>query len=206
MSIDKLTAYYGLARQPFGRDLAPGQLFTSASHQEAVARIGWLIEHCGIGVVTGEVGEVDRPAGGLVVLGFEQGQVVDPGGCRRVVVVVAAAVDPGVDMGRDLVDDSVSEALAVVTDLDAGEIERVEDQLDPTADKGRVHLVAVALEGDDGGLGHLACRRPQERLTQQFRTRDLRRGLAGGEPLERALTGLGVHPPVVATFEPGGEP
>ena len=56
MSIDKLTAYYGLTRQPFGRDLAPGQLFASAGHQEAVARIGWLIDNCGIGVVTGEVG------------------------------------------------------------------------------------------------------------------------------------------------------
>ena len=56
MSIDKLTAYYGLTRQPFGRNLAPGQLFTSAGHQEAVARMTWLIDNCGIGVFTGEVG------------------------------------------------------------------------------------------------------------------------------------------------------
>lgn len=56
MSIDKLISFYGLTRQPFGRDLAPGQLFASAAHQEALARIAWLIDHCGIGVVTGEVG------------------------------------------------------------------------------------------------------------------------------------------------------
>jgi type II secretory pathway predicted ATPase ExeA len=56
MSIDKLSAYYGLTRQPFGRNLAPGQLFTSAGHQQAVARMTWLIDNCGIGVFTGEVG------------------------------------------------------------------------------------------------------------------------------------------------------
>jgi len=56
VSIDKLRSYYGLSRQPFGRNLAPSQLFTSAVHQEALARIGWLIDNCGIGVITGEVG------------------------------------------------------------------------------------------------------------------------------------------------------
>lgn len=56
MSIDKLQAFYGFTRQPFDRDLAPGQLFASAAHKEAVARIAWLVQHRGIGVVTGEVG------------------------------------------------------------------------------------------------------------------------------------------------------
>ena len=56
MSIDKLQTFYGFTRLPFDRNLAPGQLFASAAHQEAVARIGWLVEHRGIGVVTGEVG------------------------------------------------------------------------------------------------------------------------------------------------------
>jgi type II secretory pathway predicted ATPase ExeA len=41
---------------PFGRDLAPGKLHRHASHNEAVARIGWCIAERSIGVVTGEVG------------------------------------------------------------------------------------------------------------------------------------------------------
>jgi type II secretory pathway predicted ATPase ExeA len=56
MSIDQLCAHYGFSRQPFGRDLAPGQLFAFRAHQEAVARIAWLVQQRGIGVLTGEVG------------------------------------------------------------------------------------------------------------------------------------------------------
>lgn len=56
MSIDKLQAYYGFTRPAFGRDLAPGQLFQSDAHKQAVARISWLVGQRGIGVVTGEVG------------------------------------------------------------------------------------------------------------------------------------------------------
>ena len=56
MTLDKLQAYYGFTRPPFGRDLAPSQLFQAASHKEAVARIGWLVDQRGIGVITGEVG------------------------------------------------------------------------------------------------------------------------------------------------------
>ena len=56
MTVDKLQTFYGFTRPPFGRDLAPGQLFGSAGHKEAVARIGWLIDQAGIGVITGEVG------------------------------------------------------------------------------------------------------------------------------------------------------
>ncbi|HEV8115649.1 MAG TPA: AAA family ATPase, partial [Acidimicrobiales bacterium] len=41
---------------PFGRDLAPGMLHTSAGHAEAVARIDWCISERALGVVTGEVG------------------------------------------------------------------------------------------------------------------------------------------------------
>ena len=54
--IEKLQAHYGFTRMPFGRDLAPGMLHRHASHNEAVARIGWCIAERAIGVVTGEVG------------------------------------------------------------------------------------------------------------------------------------------------------
>lgn len=56
MSLDRLRAHYGFSRHPFGRDLAPAQLFASRAHQEAVARIRWLVDESGIGVITGEVG------------------------------------------------------------------------------------------------------------------------------------------------------
>ena len=56
MTVDRLCAYYGFTRVPFGRDLAPAALFRSAAHSEAVARLTWLIEERGIGILTGEVG------------------------------------------------------------------------------------------------------------------------------------------------------
>lgn len=56
MSIDRLQAHYGFTRTPFGRDLAPGMLYASHGHGEALARIGWLIAQAGIGLITGEVG------------------------------------------------------------------------------------------------------------------------------------------------------
>ncbi|MGH2578895.1 MAG: ExeA family protein, partial [Actinomycetota bacterium] len=45
-----------MSRTPFGRDLAPGALFPSRSHQEALARIAWLIAEGALGVLSGEVG------------------------------------------------------------------------------------------------------------------------------------------------------
>jgi type II secretory pathway predicted ATPase ExeA len=56
VTVDRLKAHYGFTKQPFGRDLAPGQLFTARSHQEAVARLRWLTDEAAIGVITGEVG------------------------------------------------------------------------------------------------------------------------------------------------------
>lgn len=56
MTIDKLRVHYGFTRTPFGRDLAPAQLFQARAHQEAVARLTWLIDEQAIGVITGEVG------------------------------------------------------------------------------------------------------------------------------------------------------
>jgi type II secretory pathway predicted ATPase ExeA len=56
MSIDRLRAHWGLSRSPFTKELAPSMLFASAAHQEAVARIDWIISERALGVVCGEVG------------------------------------------------------------------------------------------------------------------------------------------------------
>jgi type II secretory pathway predicted ATPase ExeA len=56
VSIDRLAAYYGFTRTPFGRTLAPGMLHRHRSHAEAVARIRWLVSDHALGVITGEVG------------------------------------------------------------------------------------------------------------------------------------------------------
>ena len=56
MSIDRLRAHWGLSRTPFTKELATSMLFASAAHQEAVARVGWIISERSLGVVCGEVG------------------------------------------------------------------------------------------------------------------------------------------------------
>ena len=56
MSINRLRAHWGLSRTPFTKELAPSMLFASAAHQEAVARIDWIISERALGVVCGEVG------------------------------------------------------------------------------------------------------------------------------------------------------
>src|SRR5512135_2587876 len=56
MSINRLRAHWGLSRTPFTKELATSMLFASAAHQEAVARIEWIISERALGVVCGEVG------------------------------------------------------------------------------------------------------------------------------------------------------
>jgi type II secretory pathway predicted ATPase ExeA len=56
VSIDKMQAHYGFSRMPYGRDLPVGALHHHRGHNEAVARIGWLVHTRTLGVVTGEVG------------------------------------------------------------------------------------------------------------------------------------------------------
>ncbi len=51
-----MQAHYGFTRMPFGRDLPISALHRHRAHNEAVARIGWLIHTHGLGVLTGEVG------------------------------------------------------------------------------------------------------------------------------------------------------
>jgi hypothetical protein len=54
--LEKIQSYFGLTTMPFGRTLAPGMLFCSGDHNQAVARIGYGIGARGITVITGEVG------------------------------------------------------------------------------------------------------------------------------------------------------
>jgi type II secretory pathway predicted ATPase ExeA len=54
--LDKIQSYFGFSTMPFARNLAPGKLFRSADHAQAVARIGYGITTRGITVITGEVG------------------------------------------------------------------------------------------------------------------------------------------------------
>jgi type II secretory pathway predicted ATPase ExeA len=56
MTVDRLRAYYGFTRLPFARDIPPSALFRSSGHQEAVARLTWLVLERGFGILTGEVG------------------------------------------------------------------------------------------------------------------------------------------------------
>ena len=54
--LEKIQSYFEFTRMPYGRDLAPGMLFTSTDHTQAAARIAYGIDTRGITVVTGEVG------------------------------------------------------------------------------------------------------------------------------------------------------
>jgi type II secretory pathway predicted ATPase ExeA len=54
--VDRLRAHWGFERTPFSKQLAPSMLFGSRAHQEAVARISWLVSERALGLVTGEVG------------------------------------------------------------------------------------------------------------------------------------------------------
>lgn len=48
--------HFGFTRTPFGKSLAPSELFTRGPHEEAVARIRHCIAESALGVITGEVG------------------------------------------------------------------------------------------------------------------------------------------------------
>jgi len=56
MSLDQLQPYFGLTGLPFRRDIAPSALYRSHAHQEARARIGFVVAQGAIGVITGAVG------------------------------------------------------------------------------------------------------------------------------------------------------
>jgi type II secretory pathway predicted ATPase ExeA len=54
--IANLQAHWGFTRMPFGRDIPADNLFRANAHNEAVARLRYLISARGLGVLTGEVG------------------------------------------------------------------------------------------------------------------------------------------------------
>jgi type II secretory pathway predicted ATPase ExeA len=56
VSIEQVRSHFGFSKMPFGKDLSPQALHRHGGHQEAVARIGFLVAEAAIGVVTGEVG------------------------------------------------------------------------------------------------------------------------------------------------------
>ena len=56
MITDQVRGYFGFERIPFDRSLAVSQLFASASHNEASARIGYAIATRGLAAITGETG------------------------------------------------------------------------------------------------------------------------------------------------------
>lgn len=49
-------AFYSLASRPFDKEIKSKDLFASASHQELLARLDYLREHRGFGLVVGEPG------------------------------------------------------------------------------------------------------------------------------------------------------
>ena len=54
--IENLQSHWGFTLMPFGPAIPVPGLFGSAAHNEAVARLRWLISARGLGVLTGEVG------------------------------------------------------------------------------------------------------------------------------------------------------
>jgi hypothetical protein len=48
--------FYSLSKTPFSKDISPNEVFPSASHAEALARLDFLRKTKGIGLFTGEAG------------------------------------------------------------------------------------------------------------------------------------------------------
>ena len=137
--------------------------------------------------------------------GVDHPQVVDAGrGSGRGGLLGAGL---GVGVAADEVRDRLPGGAALPAHLDAGQVERVEDQLDLASGQGGIDLVGVAVQRDGGGLADGAPLAPQERLVQLGGVWQRRRiaGPALGPPLERGLPGLGVDAGVVDGFRPRGE-
>ncbi len=49
-------SYYGFTKTPFTKDISPSQLFNHNQHEEALARLSYVVKERSIGVLTGEVG------------------------------------------------------------------------------------------------------------------------------------------------------
>ena len=56
MTIAPWVAHFGLEKTPFGKQIAPKDLFMRPAHEEAVARITFCVVESALGVVVGDVG------------------------------------------------------------------------------------------------------------------------------------------------------
>ncbi|MDA8063244.1 MAG: AAA family ATPase [Actinomycetota bacterium] len=56
MSLPPWVAHFGLEKTPFGKSIAPGDLFARPAHVEAVARINFCVAESALGVIVGDVG------------------------------------------------------------------------------------------------------------------------------------------------------
>jgi len=109
-------------------------------------------------VVVGKGEIVDRLTHvGLMCL-LEQVQVVDAGGFDW---GSGAGFDRRVHVAADGVRDGPAHRLALVLDLDDGQVERGEQQIHDAADQGGVDLIAVAMQRHRGGGGDPALLAPQ---------------------------------------------
>src|SRR5271156_4942089 len=64
-------AHFGLARTPFGKQIAARDLFARQAHAEAIARISFCIVEQALGVVTGDVGAGKTVAVRAAVAGLD---------------------------------------------------------------------------------------------------------------------------------------
>lgn len=71
MSIDKLRAHFGFSKMPFSKNIPPSALHPHRGHQEAVARITFLVDEMAIGVITGEVGSGKTVAARAAIAALE---------------------------------------------------------------------------------------------------------------------------------------
>ena len=71
MSVDQVRSYFGFTKMPFSKLLAPSALYKTAGHQEAVARLSFLVSEQAIGVLTGEVGSGKTVAARAAVAGLD---------------------------------------------------------------------------------------------------------------------------------------
>ncbi|MGA2930436.1 MAG: AAA family ATPase [Solirubrobacteraceae bacterium] len=71
MGFEQMQSYFGFTRLPFDRRIAPSALYRSASHQEARARIQFLISQGALGLICGDVGAGKTCAARAAVAGLD---------------------------------------------------------------------------------------------------------------------------------------
>ena len=71
MSLEQMQSYFGFSRLPFDRRIAPGCAISLRSHQEARARIQFLISQGALGLICGEVGAGKTCAARAAVAGLD---------------------------------------------------------------------------------------------------------------------------------------